>query len=290
MFFFLNTNTFELFQILNQYSSTMGRGVDYSEDEDIILTMAWLEISEDAVTGAEQKADSFWDRVKTKYQMVWKSRRGEDKTYRDKVSLRSATALKSRWTSRINHDCQKFGAYYQKVVNLNESGKTKEDRIAAAQKFFVEDIGWNDTKREFQFMSCWELLSTHPKWSYGTSPLKRKLESDESEGESNGGGKRPKEGRKKAKLMKSLMEKEGRAKEQCIITTSQRIALAAERKASAIELLCEIQQASLFSIENGCTEEERNEYFALMRQRVRSRNSVSAKGNFYIFPFHFSFE
>ena len=196
----------------------MGRGIDYSEDEDLVLTMAWIEISEDAIVGSEQKGDNFWERIKSKFLLIWKKRRGEDKAYKDRVSHRTAVALKNRWITRINHDCQKFESHYQKVAKLKQSGTTHEDWIAAAHKFFLEDSSWNDSKRPFIYLSSWEILKVHPKWSFGSvtvSSLKRKwrntaVKDDQVEISAVDGGSdeetivvadaRPNKGRKAAKL------------------------------------------------------------------------------------------
>tara|TARA_R110002050_G_scaffold283104_1_gene431315 strand:+ start:450 stop:1298 length:849 start_codon:yes stop_codon:yes gene_type:complete len=277
----------------------MPRGNNYLEDEDLILTLAWLEISQDAVVGSEQKGDNFWLRVRNKFVEIWKRRRGEDKAYRERISLRTSVALKNRWTTKINHDCQKFSANHERVTKLSKSGENEEDRMEAAQKFFVEDISWNTTKREFIYHSSWKLLKIHPKWRFGQSVTshsatskkrKREIDGDEEvmiDGVSSSDedeksnfkfriSPRP-TGRKLTKLMKREAEKAERDKERSILKASERIALASERKAAAVELLCETQQASLFSVENGCTSEERESYFTLMRQRVLSRLAPEQK-------------
>ena len=270
----------------------MPKGEAYSEDEDLFLTMAWIAVSEDPITGAEQKGDQFWVRIRDKFHDLWKTRRGEDRAFALRVSGRTSTALKNRWGTRISHDCQKFSSYYQRVIALNQSGQTTEDRITAAQKMFQEDISWNDTKREFTHLSCWEILKSHPKWSFG--PPKRKLEKlfncdttsidDESEDsvsknsemiEIPGESPRP-PGRKRMKREKFTEENRERDRERGVIAATLRVAEVAERKASAIELLSEIHHAALFGEDSGCTAEERKEYYTLMRQKVLRKMKADA--------------
>tara|TARA_R110002050_G_scaffold186022_1_gene320261 strand:+ start:1742 stop:2125 length:384 start_codon:yes stop_codon:yes gene_type:complete len=123
---------------------------------------------------------------------------------------------------------------YSRVVALNKSGQTLEDKIADAATIFREDRSWNDTKREFSYLSCWEILKEHPKWSFGgDSSMKRKSYDGKDESSSSGQkqGSRP-VGRKMAKLEKM----EDRSKSEMILAT-MRMAAASERKATALETL-----------------------------------------------------
>ncbi len=45
----------------------MPLGVQWSEVEDICLAIAWLQVSEDATVGVEQKNSTFWENVFTKF-------------------------------------------------------------------------------------------------------------------------------------------------------------------------------------------------------------------------------
>tara|TARA_R110002050_G_scaffold58223_1_gene130945 strand:- start:1019 stop:1306 length:288 start_codon:yes stop_codon:yes gene_type:complete len=45
----------------------MPLGVQWSEVEDIRLAIAWLQMSEDASLGVEQKNSTFWENVFTKF-------------------------------------------------------------------------------------------------------------------------------------------------------------------------------------------------------------------------------
>ncbi len=45
----------------------MPLGVAWTETEDLSLTIAWLEVSEDATIGTEQKITTFWENVYKKF-------------------------------------------------------------------------------------------------------------------------------------------------------------------------------------------------------------------------------
>jgi hypothetical protein len=68
----------------------MGHGSQWEAEEDDIITSMWLEVSGDAVVGAYQKKDTFWDRVFDGFKEAYKKKTGNE-------SGRSANAIKNRW-------------------------------------------------------------------------------------------------------------------------------------------------------------------------------------------------
>tara|TARA_R110002050_G_scaffold82525_2_gene176700 strand:+ start:542 stop:754 length:213 start_codon:yes stop_codon:yes gene_type:complete len=54
----------------------MPRGSSWSEDEIISLTLAYLEISEDAATGTERKSEDFWSAIRARFQIIYMERTG----------------------------------------------------------------------------------------------------------------------------------------------------------------------------------------------------------------------
>ena len=174
--------------------------------------------------------------------------------------------LKNRWCNKISHDVQKFESLYARVVALGESGKTEENMVDDAILLFKEDTSWNESKRDFAFLSCWEILRRHPKWGFNASNKRKSYDGrDEEEStsfEANQGRSRP-AGRKCSKL--AVVEEHGKKE---LLAATQRMAAASERRAAALELLGESQYSQLFSEESGCTKEERNEYLTLMRRKI----------------------
>ena len=129
----------------------MGRGSQWTAVEDIELARAWVSISEDPVKGNEQKNDTFWGNIYD----LW--------TAKTKLTTRTAQACKNRW-STLQRAVQKFCGYFQKVLDLNESGKTDEDKIADAEQTYETLEG-----HRFNFQQCWHVLRKCPKWAITTS-------------------------------------------------------------------------------------------------------------------------
>ena len=49
--------------LLQSRTVEMGKGKAYLAEEDVALCRAWMRVSEDPITGSEQKADCFWQAV-----------------------------------------------------------------------------------------------------------------------------------------------------------------------------------------------------------------------------------
>ncbi len=67
----------------------MARGKGWITDEDVSLTKAWIEISEDATTGTEQKSGEFWDAVTRKFRELCVIRMGADSKALEKANSRT---------------------------------------------------------------------------------------------------------------------------------------------------------------------------------------------------------
>lgn len=81
------------------------KGRDFSKDEDVQLCKSWLTISEDPVTGTNQKASSFWELVLKDYSKYL--------THSD----RTIRSLQLCW-SVINQSVSKFVGFLDKVSNV----------------------------------------------------------------------------------------------------------------------------------------------------------------------------
>ena len=81
----------------------MGKGKDYLEEEDTVLTMAWLEVSENALVGSEQKTDLFWTKIKDKFVEIRKYK--EDSWNEGKKEFRFFTS----WELLRDHPKWSFG-------------------------------------------------------------------------------------------------------------------------------------------------------------------------------------
>ncbi|GMF43944.1 unnamed protein product [Phytophthora fragariaefolia] len=110
------------------------RGPNWGLGEDKALAKAWLVISKDGITSTDQNGDDFWKRVAAK-KVLW-------------------------CIASINQ--------------LNESGKSAEDRVEDAQELYEKLY-----EDHFDFLEAWRVLRGEPKWkelpdaSGGTSNRKR---------------------------------------------------------------------------------------------------------------------
>jgi hypothetical protein len=122
----------------------MPRGPNWTDNEDISLTRAYLHVSSDPIIGDQQQSDTFWIRV-AKELMGINGPNGQQ---------RSTVAIKSRWHV-INHDVSKFVGFLEKVNALNPSGENVNGCVARAKNMYKEV---SVDKKPFAFEGCWMVL------------------------------------------------------------------------------------------------------------------------------------
>ncbi|KAK3230360.1 hypothetical protein Dsin_002241 [Dipteronia sinensis] len=99
------------------YSQKKTRSVNYSHYEDLALTRAWLNISEDNIVGIGQKSPRLWGRILAQFHQILGHQ-----------SNRNIQSLANRWLN-ISHDVSKFYGHYNKVGRLNPSGWNDQMKI-----------------------------------------------------------------------------------------------------------------------------------------------------------------
>ena len=164
----------------------------FTEDEDACICKAWVNISEDPVTGAGQKKDNFWARVHQKYVTIAEEEMEVQAT--DHWSIRS---VQDRFT-KLEKDVRRFNVYYAQIAReKDKSGWTPEMIITAAKTLYESQEG-----RPFRNALVARILHKSPKYA----PLNQ----DQNNGVAVAQGReldRP-IGNKKARKMK-LIEKLG---------------------------------------------------------------------------------
>ncbi|XP_058775486.1 glutathione S-transferase T3-like [Vicia villosa] len=118
--------------------------VRFLEEEDKLLIQTWLNISKDSVVGVDQKADSFWSRIKEGYN-----------NYRGPLTVR---------------EC------YKLAVANKKSGQSETDVMDEARKIFVQV-----RHQRFTMEHAWRLLKDEPKWKgqeMNNSSKRSKISSD----------------------------------------------------------------------------------------------------------------
>jgi hypothetical protein len=129
----------------------MGHGSQWDPEEDDILAMIWLEVSGDAVVGAYQKKDAFWDRCFEGFKSSY------EKHFR-KETNRTRSAIANRWQA-MNRSVQKFNGLYNALRAVPKSGWNDERYYEEAAKTYHEE-----QKAAFAHKRVWERLRKEPKW------------------------------------------------------------------------------------------------------------------------------
>ena len=105
------------------------RQKNWTNAESEWLAQAWIDVSEDSKTGADQSGETFWNRIHSKYEVLRTA--GGEATVRCALltcfppvcwylSLalfgRTAKGLKNRWTNAVNKLCTKFHGYFSQLL------------------------------------------------------------------------------------------------------------------------------------------------------------------------------
>ncbi|KAJ1409827.1 putative glutathione S-transferase [Sesbania bispinosa] len=108
---------------------TKKKRVGFSNEEDKLLIQSWLNISKDAIVGADQKADGFWLRINNSYN-----------EHRGSLQERKGRQLKARW-QKLNAIVPKFSGCYKQTCSVKQSGSSENDVMAAAYEIYMKDKG-----------------------------------------------------------------------------------------------------------------------------------------------------
>lgn len=122
---------------------------NWKEAEDTTLVRAWMAIAQDPVTGNEQRAEHFWDRVHAEF---------STHLLRSFDDLRKNDACKNRW-QLLQKAVSKFSGCWSAIQRRNDSGATITQKLADAHTLYLQDRG-----KPFKHVTCWELLKDCQKW------------------------------------------------------------------------------------------------------------------------------
>ncbi|CAM6116691.1 unnamed protein product [Calypogeia fissa] len=219
------------------------------------IARSWLTVSNDPVVGAQQKVDVFWSRVVDHFEKCMDDFRRRQPGVLKQV-YRSQKSLAGKW-SMINHDCAKFSGTMSQISLLNENGTLEDDRELRAKAMYKQLDPYN---RHFACMAAWRILKENPKWgissgvNQGKSGQKKRwskqqgstmnevapdVEDEEANDKNRGTPKRP-IGNKKAKALAAL-ERKSQSRRDALGDATNKIALALDRRAKAMEDMAEIQ-------------------------------------------------
>jgi hypothetical protein len=132
------------------------KGRNFFAEEERQLTRSVLAISQDPITGNQQKSNAFWQRIYEHYD-----------SYRPGPN-RSARSLETKW-GQIKHDVGDFVACHGQVCRTRKSGSSPTDILCMAKELYRSK---HPKQLEFSFEHCWVLVREFPRWSEGWFPMK----------------------------------------------------------------------------------------------------------------------
>lgn len=155
---------------LSQPPSTF-RGGNYAVAEDEAITKAYILVSNDPITGSDQKGGTYYDRIYAAY----KAKKPVG------APLRKQSSVETRCRT-IQKECTRFSAMFSSVKQMKRSGVNETDEVRLATALFNkrevehpnEDVG-----PKFRFLSCWELLRHFPKFAVADRAEARSSQQDE---------------------------------------------------------------------------------------------------------------
>jgi hypothetical protein len=135
------------------------RTKNFSPEEDILISRAFIAATENECEGANKKGDAFYERVLEKFLAIYKQETAEDE--QDEVVLnRNASAIQNRWSRHINKDVQLFNGYYKRVKDSKPSGNNEDDIYNLAMEEYRVQEG-----SKFRFLNCIHILYQVPKFN-----------------------------------------------------------------------------------------------------------------------------
>ena len=129
---------------------------NYIEEEDVYLSIAYVNISQDGAVATNQKMEDFWGRIQEKFteqQSKCTACKAKKQPPRDWKSLRN------RFDRKIRTGVFEFNSFYKPLKTQAQSGAQPEDIIREAHDKYLATIG-----RPFPFSKCVEVLWGIPKF------------------------------------------------------------------------------------------------------------------------------
>ena len=137
---------------------------NFITQEDVMLCHAYVHVSEDPITGMDQKGNIFWDRVHTTFMELCKQ---EDSN--EIYLYRKTIALKTRFQYQIMTEVQRFNSFLFQITKKNHSCSTPESHMKEAHKRYKSAVD-----HPFIFELCLPVLNKMPKYNISYLGGKRK--------------------------------------------------------------------------------------------------------------------
>ena len=240
----------------------------FTEEEDVFMTRAYVNTTQDSIKGSGQKGKAFWNEVLQKFDIL---RPASNTAW-------GPDSIQRRFKKTIAKECTEFLAFLHAAKTVEQSGWSVEQYIEAANILFIAQHS-----KPFKHTKCMAVLVELPK--YSIDPLTPYDNVDQESGDENvvvmsnpimsvqGAGKKRPMGRKKAKR---------KAKDDSLSanTTSKidtgRMLAALERK-NDLKMISHRQRSwqmqALFWMKMG-DKKKATEYMTLLEQDQQKCNSI----------------
>ena len=125
---------------------------NFTPEEDVFLTRAYVSCSLDPINGADQKGTTFWANVYTTFKALM-----DEEAEVQVLEERNYQSLQNRWKRQIQHDAAEWVALLKSTPM--QSGKTKPEHYK-----HISELYWEKFGRPYRFDACNEYLLKLPKF------------------------------------------------------------------------------------------------------------------------------
>jgi hypothetical protein len=122
------------------------KGKNYAAKEDEMLARAFVNISQDAIVGADQTKAVFWEGVKAGFDILVAENNVVE------AQERSWSSLKSRWTKKIQPDIIKWNRFFKIMYDKEPSGRPLDELYDMATERMEKEDKMGKTTFLFQFL------------------------------------------------------------------------------------------------------------------------------------------
>ncbi|KAL7451500.1 hypothetical protein ACHAWC_005174 [Mediolabrus comicus] len=238
-----------------QSTATRTRTADFSSEECILLVKSWLNVSKNPVTGTDQKAPAFWERVTEQFQINQRLAAIHNPDLPS--TKRTQKSLSTFWSASLNKAMNKFTGICSQ--NKPTSGENDPDKYYERMMKLYATQRPKDCPVKFdRFLAAFKILQKEPKWSASKTQL-----SDDDQAQKTK-RKRP-QGRDQAKLEDFAAKK---AKGAIRVTS----AALEERLMTMEDMVCRLsstyQAIERDVVMSNAPDEMRREYFKVRAESI----------------------
>uniref|UniRef100_A0A0A9C2Y8 Myb-like domain-containing protein n=1 Tax=Arundo donax TaxID=35708 RepID=A0A0A9C2Y8_ARUDO len=120
----------------------------WSEEENLRLVSAWLNISNDPIGGNDKKYDHYWKEVTKEYNK-----------YSPRDRRRSILQCKNHW-NRYAPLVTKFNSCWNRMKSAHGSGESDDQEMERAHALYKSE----NYQKQFLFEYWWRVIKDEPKW------------------------------------------------------------------------------------------------------------------------------